>query len=96
MVNLRFDQVNVVVSDVLGASRFLRALGAEVQEVPAEWADWEQHHVGVPAAGEGFDVELDSSVFAAHWGGLPRDFVGVVVNVRTVVSAARLERERMR
>ena len=27
-------------------------------------------------------IDLDSPAFAAHWGGLPEDFVGVVVNLR--------------
>jgi uncharacterized glyoxalase superfamily protein PhnB len=82
MASLRFDQVNIVVPDVLGAARFLRALGAEVPEVASEWAEWESHHVELPAVADGFDADLDSPAFAAHWGGLPTDFAGVVVNLR--------------
>lgn len=82
MASLRFDQVNIVLPDVLGAARFLRALGAEVQELAAEWAEWASHHVGFPAVAEGFDADLDSPAYAAHWGGLPEDFAGVVVNLR--------------
>ena len=35
-----------------------------------------------PAVAEGFDADLDSPAYAAHWGGLPADFAGVVVNLR--------------
>jgi hypothetical protein len=83
MVTLRFDQVNIVVPDVAGAAEFLRALGAQVPEPSDGWADWAAHHVGLPAVADGFDVDLDSSAFAAHWGGLAGDFTGVVVNLRT-------------
>jgi uncharacterized glyoxalase superfamily protein PhnB len=83
MTSLRFDQINIVVPDVLGASQFLRELGAEVPDVAAEWAEWATHHVGFPVAADGFDTELDSPAFAAHWGGLPNDFAGVVINLRT-------------
>jgi len=82
MANLRFDQVNIVVPDLLVATQFLRALGAEVQEGADEWAEWAPHHVGFPAAAEGFDADLDSPAYASHWGGLPEDFVGVVINLR--------------
>lgn len=82
MADLRFDQVNIVLPDVLGAARFLRALGAEVDRVADEWAEWASHHVGLPAVAESFDADLDSPAFAAHWGGLPEDFAGVVVNLR--------------
>lgn len=83
MTSLTFDQINIVVPDVVGASDFLRALGAEVPEMPAAWSDWAAHHIGFPAATGEFDADIDSSAFAAHWGGLPRDFAGVVVNLRT-------------
>ena len=82
MASLRFDQVNIVVPDVAGAAGFLRALGAEVQETSDEWAEWAAHHVGLSASAEGFDADLDSPAYARHWGGLPGDFVGVVVNLR--------------
>ena len=83
MADLRFDQVNIVLPDVLGAARFLRALGAEVDAVPDDWAEWAPHHVGLPAVAERFHADVDSPAFAAHWGGLPEDFAGVVVNLRT-------------
>ncbi len=88
MVNLRFDQINVVLADVAGAARFLRSLGADVEEPEAEWGDWAEHHVGFPTVGEGFDADIDSSAFATYWGALPDDFVGVVVNLRTEDRAA--------
>jgi len=83
MARLQFDQVNIVVPDVVGAVEFLRSLGAEMPEVSDEWAEWAPHHARFPAVSEGFDADLDSPAFAAHWGGLPRDFTGVVVNLRT-------------
>jgi uncharacterized glyoxalase superfamily protein PhnB len=81
MADLRFDQVNIVLPDVLGAAHFLRALGAEVDAVADEWAEWAPHHVGLPAAA-GSHADIDSPAFASHWGGLPTDFAGVVVNLR--------------
>lgn len=82
MASLQFHQVNIVVPDVVGAASFLRALGAEVPELPDQWAEWAPHHVGFPPVATGFDADLDSSAFASHWGGLPGDFAGVVVNLR--------------
>lgn len=82
MGDLRFDQVNIVVPDVVGAAHFLRALGAGVDAVANEWAEWTPHHVGFPTAAEGFHADVDSPAFASHWGGLPEDFSGVVVNLR--------------
>lgn len=83
MARLQFDQVNIVVPDVIGAVEFLGNLGVEVPEISDEWAEWAAHHVGFPAAPEGFDADLDSPAFASHWGGLSGDFAGVVVNLRT-------------
>jgi hypothetical protein len=82
MARLQFDQVNIVVPDVIGAAGFLRDLGADVPEASHEWTDWAAHHVGFPASRDGFDADLDSPAFASHWGGLPRDFAGVVANLR--------------
>ena len=81
--DLEFDQVNVIVPDVVGAAGFLRELGVEVQEMAGEWAEWAAHHVGLPAVAQGFDADIDSPAYASYWGGLPRDFAGVVVNLRT-------------
>jgi catechol 2,3-dioxygenase-like lactoylglutathione lyase family enzyme len=83
MGSLEFDQVNIVVPDVADAAAFLRALGAPVQEVADEWAAWGAHHVGFPATAGVFGADIDSPAFASHWGGLPKDFAGVVVNLRT-------------
>lgn len=83
MGTVRFDQVNVVVPDVAAAAGFLRGLGVDVEEPTGEWAEWGRHHVRIPTASDGFDADLDSGAFASHWGGLPRDFSGVVVNLRT-------------
>lgn len=83
MASLEFDQINVVLPNVAGAAQFMRDLGADVPEITGEWAEWADHHVGVPAATSGFDADLDSPAFAAWWGGLPSDFVGVVANLRT-------------
>lgn len=88
MAKLQFDQVNIVVSDVTGAAGFLRALGAEVPELPDEWAEWAPHHIGFPAVATGFDADLDSAAFASHWGGLPEGFTGVVVNLKAEDRAA--------
>ena len=63
----RIDQVNVVVGDVVGAAQFLAGLGIDMTTIDDEWA---AHHRGIPTDGTAFDVELDSSVFAQHWGGL--------------------------
>jgi hypothetical protein len=79
----RIDQINVVVADVAAGAAFLRALGVDVPEPGGEWAAWAPHHQGVPAADDGFDIDLDSREFAVHWGGVPHDFTGVVLNVRT-------------
>jgi len=75
--------VNIVLRDVPGAARFLRALGVRVPELGLEWSDWEPHHVGFPAVADGFDADLDSPTYASYWGGLPADFEGVVLNLRT-------------
>ncbi len=88
MASLRFDQVNIVVPDGAGAAGFLRAIGVEVPELPDDWAEWAPHHVGLTATAEGFDADLDSSAFASHWGGLPEQFTGVVVNLRAADRAA--------
>lgn len=82
MGTLTFHQINLVLTDVEAGVDFLRSLGADVPPMAAGWEEWVPHHVGFPAVAEGFDADLDSSVFAAHWGGLPAGFTGVVVNLR--------------
>lgn len=88
----RIDQINVVVGDAAEAASFLSGLGVDVPEAPAPWEAWNAHHRTVPAststdgannlAEPTFGIDLDSSAFAHHWGGLPRSFAGVVVNLR--------------
>jgi uncharacterized glyoxalase superfamily protein PhnB len=73
------DQVNVVVGNADLACRFLTDLGIDIEGAPPEWAT---HHRAVPVADAPFDVDFDSSAFAAEWGGLPASFTGVVVNLR--------------
>jgi len=80
VAGLRFDAINIVIADVGATTEFLQALGLALEDVPPEWAP---HHRGLPADRTDFDAELDSSVFAEHWGGLPDGFAGVVVNLRT-------------
>lgn len=83
----RIDQINVVVTDVAAAAEFLHALGVEVPRMASGWEGWGAHHRSVPAArpqGDepGFGIDLDSSRFAGHWGGLPESFTGVVLDLR--------------
>jgi hypothetical protein len=85
----RIDQINLVLADVGAAARFLGDLGVGVSDTMPEWAE---HHRPVPTATSAhgsharqepvFDVDLDSSAFAGHWGGLPAGFVGAVLDVR--------------
>ena len=90
MVAPRIDQINVVVSDVVGAARFLQGLGIEMPSTPAPW---DAHHLDVPAvttslhgghdlAEPRFGIDLDSSAFAQLWGGLDPSFTGLVLNIR--------------
>ncbi len=75
----RIDQINLVLADVVAAADFLTRLGVPPT---TDGSEWDSHHRGVPTADARFEIELDSSAFARHWGGLPADFSGVVVNVR--------------
>lgn len=85
----QIDQVNIVVGDVDGAARFLIQLGIELPVAPPGWGG---HHRTVPSATSlhgghdlaepTFGIDLDSSAFAHHWGGLDPTFNGVVVNLR--------------
>ena len=81
MSELRIDQINVVIPDVAAAVAFLAELGVEIPPGGPGWEAWDPHHRGAPA-GDEFEIELDSSVFAQHWGGLPPAFTGVVLNLR--------------
>lgn len=77
-MHARIDQVNVVVPDAAAVASFLNDLGIPV---PATDPSWDRHHRNVPAD-EPFAIDLDSSAFARHWGGLPEDFRGVIIEVR--------------
>ena len=79
MSSLRFQQVNIVVADVKAAAAFLDQLGAGVEDIGPDWA---AHHRAIATTGKEFDADLDSSEFARYWGGLPRGFNGVVMNLR--------------
>jgi len=79
----RIDQINVVLADVAVASAFLSGLGVPMNPILPEWADWAHHHQSVADDNAiAFDIDLDSSAFAHHWGGLPDGFVGVVLGLR--------------
>jgi len=91
----RIDHINVVVGDVEAAATFLAGLGVDLPAALAGWEAWDAHHRTVsttPSTHEGdegddgadpaFGIDLDSSAFAQHWGGVPRTFNGVVINLR--------------
>ena len=78
-VEATVDQINVVVDDVGASAEFLDALGVKVADTLAEWMP---HHRTVESTASGFGVDLDSSAFAAEWGGLPRSWKGIVLGVR--------------
>jgi hypothetical protein len=73
------NQVNVVVSDVAALVEFLEGLGLEMAGTLPEWM---RHHRTVKSTVTGLDADLDSSAFAAEWGGLPPMWTGVVLGVR--------------
>lgn len=75
----QLDQINVVASDLPAVVAFLRNLGLDVSDtLPA----WMGHHRRIDSTGTGLVVDVDSSAFAAEWGGLPRGWTGVVLVVR--------------
>ena len=77
---VQFHGLNIVVHDVEAAVDFYRLLGLEVPETLPEW---QAHHRSAEIDGE-FDVDLDSTAFAAQWnGGWPAAQAGVVVGFRT-------------
>lgn len=79
MAQPRFGSVNVVVTDVDAAARFLDALGVDLEPTVPDWAT---HHRSFKADVASFDADLDSPSFAEWWGGVPADLVpGVVVNL---------------
>ena len=78
MSRARIDQVNIVVRDAAATAEFLNGLGIPV---PSTDSAWDAHHRNVPADST-FAIDLDSTAFAAHWGGLPTGYSGVVLEVR--------------
>jgi predicted lactoylglutathione lyase len=88
----RIDHINVVVGDVDAAATFLAGLGVDLPAALAGWEPWDAHHrtistttstnEGDDVADRAFGIDLDSSAFAQHWGGVRRTFNGVVVNLR--------------
>ena len=80
MTSLRFDQINLVMPDPLAASKFLKALGFDMEtDTP-----WSSYHAPIQVA-QGdppFTADIDSSAFAQYWGGLQQNWAGVVVNLR--------------
>jgi predicted lactoylglutathione lyase len=79
----RIGSINVVVDDLAAATRFLEALGVELEPTPPEWSDWEAHHRTFAAGVTDFDTDLDSASFANWWGGVRPDAAArVVVNLR--------------
>ena len=92
MSTTRIDHVNIVVGDAAAAATFLAALGVELPAALAGWEPWDAHHRTISTststreddndADPAVRIDLDSSAFAQHWGGLARTFNGVVVNLR--------------
>jgi predicted lactoylglutathione lyase len=85
-VEVTLDQINVVVSDLPTTVAFLEALGVAFSEMTMP--EWLQHHRTIESTADGLDADLDSSAFAAYWGGVPADWTGVVVTLRTPSRAA--------
>jgi hypothetical protein len=78
----RFGGINLVLDDVVAASRFLTDLGVEIDPTPPGWDDWAAHHQNAHGVGSDFAVDLDSTAFAYSWGGVPPELApGVVVNL---------------
>jgi catechol 2,3-dioxygenase-like lactoylglutathione lyase family enzyme len=72
----QLHQVNVVARDVAAMVEFYGHMGLEV--APTE-PPWDRHHRNVDA-GEGLDLDIDSTSFATHWhAGRPADTPGIVL-----------------
>ena len=73
----RFNQVNIVVSDMARSVAFDEFLGAEIGDIIPPWAD---HHREVTSTSPEATVDLDSSISAPHWAaGWAPERTGVVV-----------------
>ena len=60
----RFNQVNIVVSDMARSVAFYELLGADVADIVVPWAD---HHRELTSTAQETTVELDSSTSASNW-----------------------------
>ncbi len=60
----RFNQVNIVVSDMARSVAFYELLGADVADIIPPWAD---HHRELTSTTPETSVELDSAVSAPNW-----------------------------
>ena len=64
MTRARFNQVNVVVSDMARSVAFYELLGADVADIIPPWAD---HHRELTSTSPETSVELDSAASAPNW-----------------------------
>lgn len=64
MTRARFNQVNIVVSDMARSVAFYELLGADVADIVVPWAD---HHREMTSTAPETTVELDSSTSASNW-----------------------------
>lgn len=62
-MNVKLDQINLVVRDMEAMAAFYRHLGLQIGTPPPEWAP---HHRSNAGEG-GFDLDLDSAEFASLW-----------------------------
>ncbi len=88
MTAIRFDQINLVVSDVPASRAFYSRLGLDFGN--AHDPVWDNHHVSARGvAGAGLDVDLDSLSFAHQWdegwAGGPGVVLGFKVETRQAV-----------
>ena len=80
MTRARFNQVNIVVSDMARSVAFYELLGADVADIIPPWAD---HHRELTSTTPETSVELDSAVSAPNWAeGWAPERTGVVLGFR--------------
>ena len=85
LMQLQLAQVNVVASDLAAVVEFLRRIGLDIADtLPA----WMGHRRRIDSTGTGLVADLDSSAFAAEWGGLAHGWAGVVLVLRVDDRAA--------
>ena len=81
MARARFNQVNIVVSDMARSVAFYELLGADIGDIVVPWAD--HHRELTSTAPEPTTVELDSSTSASNWAaGWVPERTGVVLGFR--------------